>query len=49
LSRSPIASGRRTLKPWLYRGLIVNCGLFLLALGVFFIVSGVSFLRDYLG
>lgn len=41
-----MASGRRFLTPGAYSALIVVCGLFLLALGVFFIVSGVGFLRD---
>ena len=44
-----IASGRRIMTPGLYRGLIAACGLFLLALGGYFVFSGVGFLTEYLG
>ena len=44
-----VASGRRVMTPGAYRVLIAVCGLFLLALGGYFIVSGVDFLRDFLG
>jgi len=37
-----IATGRRVLTPVLYRGLLVACALFLVAMGLFFAVSGVG-------
>ncbi|MGA9350959.1 MAG: LysE family transporter [Anaerolineae bacterium] len=40
-----VASGRRILSQRVYRGILVACGLFLMALSVYFIGSGVSFLR----
>lgn len=40
-----VASGRRILSDRGYRGILVACGLFLMALSVYFIGSGVSFLR----
>jgi len=40
-----VASGRRILSDRVYRGILVVCGLFLMALSVYFISSGVSFLR----
>jgi threonine/homoserine/homoserine lactone efflux protein len=43
-----ISSGRRLITARVYQGLILVCGLFLLALGVFFLVSSVGFLRDFL-
>ena len=43
-----VASGRRVLTPALYRGLISICGLFLLALGAYFIVSGAKLTQDFL-
>ncbi len=39
-----VATGRKVMNDRVYRGLIVTCGLALLALGVYFIVSGVRFL-----
>lgn len=43
-----VASGRRIMTRGAYAALIVVCGLFLLGLGAFFIVSGVGFLRNLL-
>ncbi len=43
-----VASGRRVLTPTLYRGLISICGLFLLALGAYFKVSGAKLQQDVL-
>ncbi|MDP6402012.1 MAG: LysE family transporter [SAR202 cluster bacterium] len=43
-----IASGRRLITRGAYRNLIVLCGLFLLALGIFFLVSSAGFLSDFL-
>jgi threonine/homoserine/homoserine lactone efflux protein len=40
-----VASGRRILSQRVYRGILVACGLFLMALSVYFISSGISFLR----
>ena len=40
-----VASGGRLMGPRLYRGLLVGCGLFLLGLGVWFLVAGVGHLR----
>jgi hypothetical protein len=40
-----VASGRRILSQRVYRGILVACGLFLMALSVYFISSGMSFLR----
>lgn len=42
-----VATGRRFLTDAVYRGLIVACALFLLALGVFFVLSGIVALRGY--
>jgi threonine/homoserine/homoserine lactone efflux protein len=39
-----ISRGRRMLSPRVYQGLLRGCGAFLLALGGYFIYSGVSFL-----
>ncbi len=39
-----IASGRRIMTRPVYQGLMVSCGLFLLALGGYFIVSGVDYI-----
>ena len=41
-----VATGRKVMNDRVYRGLIVTCGLALLALGVYFIVSGVRFLAS---
>ena len=43
-----VATGRGVLTPALYRGLISVCGLFLLALGAYFILSGAKLLQDFL-
>ena len=39
-----VATGRKVMNDRVYRGLLVICGLALLALGVYFILSGVRFL-----
>ncbi len=41
-----VASGRRFISPRVYTGLMIVCGLFLLALGGYFISSGVGFLTE---
>ncbi len=41
-----IAGGRRIIGPGLYRGLMVVCGLFLLAMGGYFFYSGVGFIGE---
>jgi threonine/homoserine/homoserine lactone efflux protein len=40
-----VVSGRRILSDRLYRGLIFVCAAFLVALGLWFVASGVAFLR----
>lgn len=40
-----LASGRRIMSRGVYRGILATCGLFILVLGVYFIYSGVGFLR----
>jgi len=40
-----LATGRRIMSRAVYRGILVACGLFLLVLGVYFLYSGVGFLR----
>jgi len=39
-----VATGRKVMNDRVYQGLLVLCGLALLALGVYFIVSGIRFL-----
>jgi threonine/homoserine/homoserine lactone efflux protein len=39
---SAVAAGRRLLTPRIYRGILFVCGLFLLALGLYFLYSGVE-------
>jgi len=39
-----VATGRKVINDAVYRGLLVFCGLALLALGGYFIASGVTFL-----
>jgi len=39
------ASGRGTIPPVAYRGVLVACGLFLIAMSIYFGASGVGFLR----
>lgn len=39
------SSGRRFLKDGVYRGILGACGLFLIALSVYFLISGVRFLQ----
>lgn len=41
-----VATGRKVMNDKVYRGLLVICGLALLALGVYFILSGVRFLAS---
>ena len=43
-----VTSGRRIMTPGVYRALMVACGLFLVVLGIYFMVSGVGFLRESL-
>jgi threonine/homoserine/homoserine lactone efflux protein len=40
-----IVTGRKVLNDTIYRGLILVCGLFLVGLGLYFAVSGFTFLR----
>lgn len=40
-----IVTGRKVINDTVYRGLILVCGLFLIGLGLYFVVSGVGFLR----
>jgi threonine/homoserine/homoserine lactone efflux protein len=40
-----VVSGRRILSDRVYRGILVACGLFLMTLSLYFIGSGVGFLR----
>ncbi|MBI5652532.1 MAG: LysE family transporter [Chloroflexi bacterium] len=40
-----VASGRRALSDRVYRGILIACGLFLIALSVYFVNSGIHFLR----
>ena len=40
-----LVTGRRLMSPMAYRALMVVCGLFILGMGVWFIVSGIGFLR----
>lgn len=40
-----VASGRRVMSDRIYRGVLILCGAFLIALGVYFVDSGVNFLR----
>ena len=39
-----VATGRKIMNDRVYRGLLITCGLALLALGVYFVFSGVRFL-----
>jgi len=39
-----LATGRRLMSRGLYRGILVACGVFLLALGVRFVYTGIDFL-----
>lgn len=43
---SAVAAGRKLLTPAIYRGILAVCGVFLLALGVYFLVSGAGSLRS---
>jgi threonine/homoserine/homoserine lactone efflux protein len=40
-----VATGRRLLTDQIYRGILVGCGLFLIALSFYFFSSGIDFLR----
>jgi threonine/homoserine/homoserine lactone efflux protein len=40
-----VATGRRVMTDQIYRGILVVCGAFLIALSFYFVSSGVSFLR----
>ncbi len=40
-----VASGRRVLSDEIYRGILVVCGGFMIAMSVYFVTSGVNFLR----
>ena len=42
---SAVAAGRKLLTPRLYKGILTVCGLFLLALGIYFLFSGIGSLR----
>lgn len=39
-----LATGRRLMSRWTYRGVLLVCGVFLVGLGAWFLVSGVSFI-----
>jgi threonine/homoserine/homoserine lactone efflux protein len=41
-----ISRGKRLMSLRVYRGLLLTCGLFLIGLGVYFVVSGAMFLTD---
>jgi len=43
---SAVATGRKLITPRIYRGILAVCGAFLLALGIYFLVSGVESLRQ---
>jgi threonine/homoserine/homoserine lactone efflux protein len=38
-----LASGRRIMSRWAYRGVLMACGVFLLALGSWFLASGLGY------
>lgn len=40
-----VASGRRVLNDQVYRGILAVCGAFMIAMSVYFVTSGVNFLR----
>jgi threonine/homoserine/homoserine lactone efflux protein len=40
-----ITAGRSLLRQPVYRGILFICGLFLIALSIYFIYSGINFLR----
>ncbi len=42
---SAVAAGRGFLTPRIYRGIIGTCGVFLLALALYFLSSGISAFR----
>ena len=39
-----LATGRRVMSRWVYRGVLMACGLFLLALGGWFLASGLGYI-----
>ncbi len=43
---SAVAAGRRLLTPRIYKGILAVCGVFLLGLGIYFLISGASTLRQ---
>jgi threonine/homoserine/homoserine lactone efflux protein len=42
-----ITAGRSFLSQSVYRGVLLVCGFFLIVLSIYFIYSGINFLRDY--
>ena len=40
-----VATGRRVMTDHVYRGVLVACGIFLILLSVYFVTSGVAFIR----
>ena len=43
---SAVAAGRKLLTPRIYKGIMAACGVFLLGLGIYFLVSGVGSLQQ---
>lgn len=43
---SAVTAGRKLLTPGLYKGILAVCGVFLLLLGAYFLVSGAGYLRQ---
>jgi threonine/homoserine/homoserine lactone efflux protein len=43
---SAVAAGRKLLTPGVYKGILGVCGVFLLGLGVYFLVSGIGSLQQ---
>jgi threonine/homoserine/homoserine lactone efflux protein len=42
-----VASGRRILSDRIYRGILAVCGAFMIAMSIYFVTSGVNFLRGW--
>jgi len=40
-----VATGRRGMTDRVYRGILIGCGAFLIALSFYFVSAGLSFLR----
>jgi threonine/homoserine/homoserine lactone efflux protein len=40
-----VASGRRLVSDRLYRGILIACGLFMIGMSVYFLISGIEFIR----